>query len=269
MVRTTGNQKISIMLVLSITILAAVLVTGTVVNIVSAANSINVQTKTNLVTSTRSPHMVSSATHGNVNVQPKTSQHPVTSKGSPHILPSAAHGTKCYSGPCPNGTWGSKFTRLVYIPPSKDQPLLYGYSGTLVGETFSGVWYGIKSAPIKIGIAYRDGHCCLPYPDSGTDKWMGLRDETSWNGHPGEPGDGTFHGNFVACDNPNAKDHTAYFTAYFDGGGVNIDTSPGAHGRAYAYDYDHTDSFHDLGSNSRLLNIDICHYGQAHFTAHK
>jgi hypothetical protein len=52
--RTAESQKISITLVSSMAILAAVLVTGTVVN------------------------LVSSAAHGSVNVQPKTNQHPVT-----------------------------------------------------------------------------------------------------------------------------------------------------------------------------------------------
>ncbi len=61
--RTAENQKISIILVLSIAIIAVVLVTGTlvilVINIVSsAAYGINVQTKTNLVASTGSPHVV-------------------------------------------------------------------------------------------------------------------------------------------------------------------------------------------------------------------
>lgn len=59
MVRTAKNQKISIILALSIAILAVVLVTGTVViNIVSsAAYGVNAQTKTNLVASIGSPHV--------------------------------------------------------------------------------------------------------------------------------------------------------------------------------------------------------------------
>lgn len=118
MVRTTGNLKISIMLVLSISILAAVLVTGTVVKIVSAANSINVQTKTHQhpVTSTGNPHIVSSAVHGiniqnmtrehrsvspniipaaahGIRLQPKTNQHVLTGTGSPHIVSAVAHGS--------------------------------------------------------------------------------------------------------------------------------------------------------------------------------
>ncbi len=109
MVRTTENLKISIMLVLSITILAAILVTGTVVNIVSAANSINVQTKTNQhpVTSTGSPHIVPSA-GGSINIQTKTNQHPVTSTGSPHIVRSSYKPIIVYV--CPAG--GS-----VKVPP--------------------------------------------------------------------------------------------------------------------------------------------------------
>jgi hypothetical protein len=257
------NLKISIMLVLSISILAAVLVTGTVVNIVSAANSINVQTKTNLVTSTGSPHIVSSPAHG-INVQTKTNQHAVTRTGSAHIVSSAAHGTKCKSGPCPNGVWGSRFTefKVFSCTSCSGSPPPYEYKGKLVGETFSGVWYGIKSAPIHIGIAYRDGHCCLPYPDSGGG-WMGARTEIPYNGHPGQTGDGIFDGIFAACDNPKAKDHTVYVTAYFDGGrAMNVDTSPGSTGRDTAYDYDSTTSLHDLGGNSRLFNIDSCQYGQ-------
>ena len=87
MVRTEENVKISIILVLSITIFTTVLVTGTVINIISsaaygsaAAKTINVQTKTNQhpVTGTGILHIVSSAAHGSVNVQPNTNQHPVT-----------------------------------------------------------------------------------------------------------------------------------------------------------------------------------------------
>jgi hypothetical protein len=263
MVRTPGNQKKSIIVVLTISILSSVLLTSTVINTVSAAGSINIQPKTNLVTSTRSPHIISSATHRGVNIQPKTNL--VTSTRSPHII-SAAHGTKCKSGPCPNGTWGSKFTVFLLTHP---KPREYDYNGILVGETGSGVWYGIKSAPIKIGIAYRDGHCCLPYPSpDSSDKWMGVRDEIFYNGHPGEPGDGKFSGFFAACDDPKANDHTAYVTAYFEGGrAMNIDTyfpHPGPGHGDTAYDYDSTDSLKDLGSNSRLLSIERC--GQAYIT---
>jgi len=253
MVRKTGNIKISIILVLSIT---AVLVTGTVVNIVSAANSgVKVQPKTyqHPITSIGSTHIVPSAPRGSVKVQPKTNL--VTSTRSPHNI-SAAHGTKCKSGPCPNGTWGSEFTALQYI---HTKPGEYSFTGVLKGETFSGVFYGIKSGPVHFGVAYRDNHAPINGP---------LPTKTSWNGHPGEPGDGTFSGTFWACDDQPSKDHTAYFTAYFDGGrAVNIDTLfTDKPTNDYAYDYEGTTSLKDLGGNSRLLSIDMCPSAQPHFT---
>jgi hypothetical protein len=258
---TTGNVKISIILALSIAILAAVLVTGTVVNIVSAAKSINVQTKTNPVTNTGNPHIAPSAAHG-INVQTKTNQHPITSTGNPHII-SAAHGTKCKSGPCPNGAWSSKFTAFSLSHASGEE---YHVNGILVGETGSGVYYGIKDGTIEIGLSYRDGHCCLPAK---------FRTEIPYNYHPGVPGDGKFSDFFWTCDDPKAKDHTALVTAYFgDQRAMNLDTyfpHPGPGHGDTAYDYDGTTTLKDLGGNSRNINIDVCGQGgaQAHFTAHK
>jgi hypothetical protein len=83
------------MLVLSITILAAVLVTGTVVNIVSAANTLNGQQKTNQhpVTSKGSPYTIPLAGQKTVNGQRNTNQRNVTHIGSPRIVSSAAHGS--------------------------------------------------------------------------------------------------------------------------------------------------------------------------------
>jgi hypothetical protein len=243
----TGNIEISIILVLSIT---AVLITGTVVNIVSAANSgVKVKPKTyqHPVASIGTTHIVPSAARGSLKLQPKTNL--VTSTRSPYII-SSAHGTKCKSGPCPNGIWGSEFTLLQFTHLVSGQ---YSFKGQLKGETYDGTFHGIKSAPVHFGVAFRDNHASIIGPAP-------VRTSMS--------GDGTFNGAFSACDDPKytTKDHTSYFTAYFDGGyQVNIDTSIGAHGEDWTYDYKGTTSLHDLGGDSRLLSIDMCK-AEARFT---
>jgi hypothetical protein len=136
-VRSIGNQKISIILVLSISILAVVLVTGTVINIVSAANSINVQTKTNLVTSKGSSHVLSSV-GGGVKVQPN--QHPVASTGSPHTVPLAAHGSVKISaahGSVKIGSWTCNVHNVQHVTCTNQQgvtkPVRYQQPGAKIG----------------------------------------------------------------------------------------------------------------------------------------
>jgi hypothetical protein len=247
MVRTTGNQKLVV--VLSITILAGVLVTGTIVNIVSAANSINIQTKANQHPITSTIAHVVSARH-DINIQTKA-KHPITRTGSPQIV-SVAHGTKCKSGSCPNGTWPSKFTDLKYFPNTgKDE---IDVTGVLKGQTYNGQDYGIWEAPVTFSLAFRDNHAFPKQPgETFTDR----------------QGDGKFKAMIWACDDQKyaTNDHTAYFTAYYPGGyNLNKDTSPGSSGGYTRYDYDGTTSLHDLGGNSRLVKLNICDHADTRFT---
>jgi len=219
MICTTGNQKTSIMLVLSITILA-VLVTGTVANIVSATKTINVQTKRNLIST--STHVLSLAAHGN-NVQTKRNQHPVTRTGSPHIVSKPLSDvTYCHydqgasgAGPgpsadiaCPTGFFSMGLTS---VPPTTHT---FTFSGTLAGADPSyccpswpfskGTFYGIEDAPIGLGVLAKDRHFSYTFHVK-----TGLRQQDL---------EGKFSGTFHLCDNRPTGDHSFYFTAYFDRG---------------------------------------------------
>jgi hypothetical protein len=203
-VSTAQSQKISIILVLSITIIAVVLITGTVVNIVSAANSIKVQTKTNPVTSTGSRHTVS--------------RNLVQAQGK-HVSFTACVEQRS----CP-----TEFTDM-YIRESHDPSLhnSFDYGGKLLGcqglksganvcSTDAG-WYGIDKAPIEIKVKLgRDGHglYTLPYLRQTNDLAM-------------------FAGTFSLCDAPAATNHDAYLTAYghpvvYDDQGFLSGTFPGS-----------------------------------------
>ena len=209
------KQKISIIFVLSI---ATVLVTGTAVNIVSAAGSIHVQTKANQhpVTSTGSPHIVSSAVHG-INVQTKTNQHPLTN----HLSHQVNFGyDQCYSvevtpqgphqvwGPCP-----AEFQDM-WIHPSVGYSSKFDYGGNLLGwsgqlptENFGkpstlGKWNQLDNAPIEIKVMMgKDKHA-----------WYtpGVVTHTANGFHY------NIDGTFSLCDDPkySKNDHNAYLTAY-------------------------------------------------------
>jgi hypothetical protein len=177
MVRITENQTIPIILMLSISILATVLVTGTVINIVSAANSIKVQTK--------------------------TIQHPVTRTTSPHIASSVARG-KYLRGQGTSDLCGqycpTQFFRMSMVPVGTSE---WKFTGELDGELTWTVdkehksgYYGISHAPIILGVLAKDHHFGWQYPGQTNE-------------------DGTFSGTFHLCDNDTTKDHSFYFTVYF------------------------------------------------------
>jgi hypothetical protein len=215
MVRTTGNSKISIVLVLSITILiGAALVTGTVINIVSAANSgVKVQPKTyqHPATSIGSTHIVSSAAHGRVNVQPN--QHYVTKT----LLRGRASLSQCWDlqqkPPPPYGiyypvpvTCDAKIPGLqIRSTPTSTtikfdyEGKLLGWSGSVAGDVSGHSGYrGLDNAPIEIKVFVgKDKH--LVY-QPGVVATTGL--------------DGTFNGTFALCDDPKYSDHSAILTAY-------------------------------------------------------
>jgi hypothetical protein len=206
MARTTGNVKISIILALSIAILAAVLVTGTVVNIVSAANSINVQTKSSQhpVTSTASPHIVSSAAHGSIKVRP-TGINPYDQCYTP-TTNAKGEMTQIW-GPCPS--------KIVDIKVGWDpsRPYTFTYQGKLLGGkgdiyTFQGAWtewYGIDNARITFKVQEgKDKHAFYEPAATTTENQEGN------NG-------GSFSGSFNLCDDPKYSDHIGYFTAYYAG----------------------------------------------------
>jgi hypothetical protein len=124
---TVKNQKMSLILVLSIVMLAGVIITGVVVNIVSAANSIKVQTK--------------------------TIQHPITSKGSPHIAPTIYKTRFFRMGIGPSDrqmTWlfSGELDGAIENPPFLDVP----------------TYYGISHAPIILGVLAKDHHFGWQYP---------------------------------------------------------------------------------------------------------
>jgi hypothetical protein len=233
------------MLVLSITILAAVLVTATVVSIASAATSITVQTKTNRhpVTSTGS-HIISSAhTHG-INVQNMKNYHPVKvavcSAGvQPEYRTVCSHAVSS----APHGEYGQCYTVSIIdgdhavpspSPQSYDCP-----------APFSGVWIKPGPAPSFSFGGRLDGCVGLVYPDTISSRREcadissegGLKpldnaaieikayignDKHYWY-TPGvvtkTKADGTFDGKLslpIPCDSPVYHDHTAYTTFYLN-----------------------------------------------------
>jgi hypothetical protein len=178
MVRTMGNQKMSIMVVLSMTILA-ILVTGTEVNIVSAAKSINVQLKAN-------QHPVT----GTFNAQTKTNQLHITSAGTPrgkYLHAALCNGTGCIT----------KFFKMRIDRVGVSE---WRYTAELDGNVPSGgsTFYGISYAPITVGILTGDDRFNLKVPGK-TDQY------------------GTSIGAFHICDN-GTNDHYFYVTMYFEGG---------------------------------------------------
>jgi hypothetical protein len=212
MTHTTGNQK-SIILMLSITILA---VTGTVVNIVSAAGSINVHTNTRQhpVTSTGKAHIVSAA--GSINVHTNTRQHPVTSTGKSSVL-------TCLDSP---GTECPTQLNVYVFDPSVETIPAYGFVffGQLVANTGNGHLYPISGAPIHFSVRYVDdtshpGHPFTFMWPPPTVKTSGSDDMPGW-----------FHDfynqYFYACEEPEygGYNHEAIFTAHFDGGTYNSGT---------------------------------------------
>jgi hypothetical protein len=234
------NVKMSIILVLSITIVAAVLVTGTIVNIVSAANSINAQTKASQhpVTRTASPHIVSSAqTHG-FNAQTKTNQHPITKtlKG-----PAGAQcwDVRYYPTP-PYGSYPvqvnceAKFVDL-YVRATDPSLSKFVYGGKLLGwvgapagypGTGAG-WYGIDNAPIEIKVKLTHAH-------GAPDAWYtpGVVGKTRLE-------DATFSGSFSLCDNVTSYGGPiAYFLTYVKGPpGQYVVTIPSKHDPPYPGPY--------------------------------
>jgi hypothetical protein len=248
MVGTTGTPKISIMLVLSISILSGVLVTGTVVNIL-AAGSINVQTKENqdavTARSTGISHNLASGTESmahRINVQTKTKVIPVTSKGNPHIS-SAAQGinqtstkhvvsnTKRLRG---DQIWNSWFNRNGMDLKKNGNTFTFG--GQLIGETYFGT-HGIRYAPIILGVLAKDRHFGWQFP------WKISQE-------------GWFGGSFHLCDGQQFlnKDHHFYFTAYFKGGPqVNVDEITGGD---TVYNYKPTSS--EGSSSWGPHSADIC-----------
>ncbi len=214
MFSTGENQKISIILVLSITTLAAVLVTGTVVNIVSAANSVNVQPKTNQrpVTSTGRPHIVSSTAHGSVSIQPNQ-HHVIKTLLAPHTKGLGQCWNVLEKPPPPYGIYiAYTVTCPAEIPGihlfTKDTTInfwgkLLGWKGSVAGDV-SGAskYYEVDNAHIEIKVVVgKDKHlvCCQPSVLATT----GL--------------DGTFSGTFTLCDDPKYSDHGAILTAYLVG----------------------------------------------------
>jgi hypothetical protein len=198
-------RKISIMLALSIVTLTAVLVTGTVANIVSAANSINVQTSQHPVTGMGSPHIVRSGAH-DINVQTKTNQHPITGIGNAHIVSSkSSPGT----GPCIAVPGLRPINCLADIqgmhlgPVPGDDPYRWKVDGRLVG--MGSPWIGsdwpIDNAAMEIKVKIgKDGHA-----------WYtpGVVGKTDANG--------IFQYTFSLCDKPQYSDHSALFIAYLVG----------------------------------------------------
>jgi hypothetical protein len=229
MVRTTGNQKTSIMLFLSISIsiLAAVLVTGTGVNIVSAGNSISVQSKTNQHPVT---HIVSSAAHGN-SIQSKTNQHPVTSTGNPHVRNDVA---VCRSWVDSRIVMDCD-TAFFHMSITKGKDNTFTFTGELDGNVppayrFSPIsgsdpYYGILDAPITIEAQYRDQYMrSQPGPGNPCNP-----DLANFCIHPfkfSKPpsniiANPRFSGTFTACDDhnkPSPYGHEAYLYAKFPGG---------------------------------------------------
>jgi hypothetical protein len=242
MVRTTGIQKISIMLVLSITILAAVLVTGTVVNIVSAANSVNVQTNKNQhpVTSTGSPHIVPESykphvvyvcpAGGSVKVPPKyqmaCSQTPRSKVGlSQCYIVDVIDGDGAAPEPSPRdadcpaafvpGVW-------VDIPPEKkgssSEPNSHVVllKGRLLGCT--GIMSQSKIPPFRVDCG--DVHGWNPIDNAAIEIKLYVGKDKHASYQPGvitkTKADGTIDGKFSFCDSSKYNDHIAYLTAYLN-----------------------------------------------------
>jgi hypothetical protein len=206
MVRTAVNQKISIMLVLSITILAAVLVTGAVEDIVSAAGIIKVHanTKQHPVTSTGNAHIVSAA--GIIKVHANTKQHPVTSTGNPPPTLSCLDEPE---GKCPTQLF-------VFSAPPDDTPYWFGFAGELVDIYHPNKVIPISGAPIHFSARYVDDTVSHPHPFTFTDPAGGPQpvktEDSGWFIHFTTP--------FYACEKPEyrAYNHDAILTAHFDGG---------------------------------------------------
>jgi hypothetical protein len=229
MVRITENQTIPIILMLSISILATVLVTGTVINIVSAANSIKVQTKTiqHPVTRTTSPHIASSVARGIANNQSpaKTTQTKLrvgqdtcwgfipcqcyTAQNGPENPPQLHK----YYAVC-DATFKDTYVHLL-----TPDGYTFEVGGKLIGCTgnevpfygCAGVWYGIDNAPIEIKVQMgKKAH-----------DWFtpGIIDHTA-------SADATFKYKFTLCDDQGkayaGTDHDAYVTAYFPGNGEEV-----------------------------------------------
>ena len=258
-----GESKISIMLMLSITILAAVLVTGTVV---SAAGSVNVQPNTNQhpVRGAGIPHIVSSTAHGSVNVQPNTNQHPLT-KTLPgwRASPKGSSGYQCWvvryyptppeGRPMPpiQANCPAKFANLYIRSTTADK---FDYGGKLLGYVGpvelaqAGGWYGIDNAPIEIKVKIgKDGH-----------SWYtpGVVAKTSLE-------DATFSGTFTLCDDPKYSDHSALFIAYLVGppGQYQV-TIPSTHNPPYPGPY-------NLPVSSGVpFTLNICHATQTKTNQH-
>jgi hypothetical protein len=257
MVNEAEDQKISIILVLSVAILTAMLVTGTAVNIVSAANTINVKTKANQhpVKSTGSPHIVSSAHTYGINVQNMTKyhEHPVKvavcSAGvqpkyrtmCSHAASSArAHGIgQCYTVDIIDGS-GS-------LPTPSPRPVN-------CPAKFSDVWIRPGPAPVfdlggklrgcvglaQSGLPWQRSECVLSDYDPIDNAAIEIKGYVGKDKHysfsPGlvakTKADGTFDGSFRLCDQPQYSDHSAYLTYYLnippkDGGRVKESTIPG------------------------------------------
>jgi hypothetical protein len=218
------------MLMLSITILA---VTGTVVNIVSAAHGINVQPKTNQhhVTSIGSPHIVPSSykpiivyvcpAGGSVKVPPKyrmVCSHTVSSAVNHPLLAQCfqvdvVDGDGALPQPSPRDRDCPADIRDMHLnpqPPSSAFTVdgkLIGCEGQMDTNPFSGGCYGwvnVDNAPIEIKVMM------------GKDKhgWYTPAVVTKTGA------DATFRYTFSLCDNPKYSDHSAYLTAYFPGGKV-------------------------------------------------
>jgi hypothetical protein len=229
MFRTTGNQKMSIMLVLSITILAAVLVTGTVVNIVTAANSdVKVQPKTyqHPVTSTGRSRIVSSTPHGNLNsksnpgaVGPFTRSHTATM----HLLKCTMFTCHCYT------SYRGQMTYLQDCPVEITDMYTHtstdGYKFDVGGKLYS-CRGNVDNAPT---MCTAGGQSMSLYPLANAPIELKVQqgdDKHAWY-TPGivhSSADATFNYGFSLCDDPKYSNHNAYPLWYFHAGSVSGDS---------------------------------------------
>ena len=202
------------MLVLSITILAAALITSTVLHNGSVAGIIQAKTSQHAATSMTSTHIVSSAAHGSVNVQPKTNQHPVTTIRGPHMVSGPRGGVAmCHTpsqvseaGPIPSADidCDTKITSVkVGYVPHRAHPWVF--SGSLLANTDCCslipiyTWYPVQGATITLQILAKDGH--FEFKNDGTTN-----------------SEGEFGLEVDFCDKQQQGDHSFYYTANFNGG---------------------------------------------------
>jgi hypothetical protein len=204
MADTVETQKISI-IVLSIAILAAVLVTSTVLNIVSSA--------------------AYGGVYNAVNVQPKTNEHAVTKPLHPQVRLTTA---QCYIMDLSFGnprTWVQKpvdclvDVRHMSLSPSSYSPYRFHFDFDLFGcyglQDIRGChdWRLINNAPIEVKV--QEG-----------------KDKHAWY-TPGIVGktlpSGQLQYDFSLCDDPkySKNDHTSYPIVDFHGGKVSEAMYPG------------------------------------------